>query len=95
MKCRHCNRKMDFVEFLTYPAAYFLKLIAPAVIPAVIAAILRELSVQNKGVIDSGMAGLANNFEIACPECKKVDKPWDPAPEEKQKKKPKRANAII
>jgi len=31
------------------------------------------------------MAGLANNFSITCPSCKRADQVWDPAPEEKLK----------
>jgi len=32
------------------------------------------------------MAGLANNFSVACPNCKKVDEPWYPGTQQKQKK---------
>jgi len=94
MKCRECNKKMGLVEFSTYPAAYFIKLIAAEVIPQVIAAIVRELSAGKKGFIDESMAGLANIFKIACPKCKNVDC-WDPAAEEKPKKLNPKSDTVV
>ncbi len=80
MKCRDCNRKMSLTELTTYPVAYFLKLVAPALIPRVIAAIAHALLPGTKGVIDESMVGFANNFLISCPKCKKTEC-WDPVAE--------------
>lgn len=89
MKCRNCGRLMDLWEFLTYAEAYFIKIISAASIPFLIAAIKDRLSTSTKDVLGSSMAGLANNFAIACPVCKKADEPWDPLPEIEQKIKEK------
>ncbi|MFA6527039.1 MAG: hypothetical protein WCT20_01305 [Candidatus Babeliales bacterium] len=86
MKCSNCGREMGLAEFLTYAEAYFLKLIIPATVPFLIAALANEISNktkgavvdgQTRGVIDQSMSGLANNYSIACPHCKKID--WYPA----------------
>lgn len=45
-----------------------------------------HFSKPTRGWVDSSMAGLANNFAIACPNCKRSDDAWDPAPIEKPKK---------
>lgn len=86
MKCRYCKKKMDLAEFLTYAEAYLIKNVLVAVaIPLFIAMIKHWLSTPTKGFIDSTMAGLANNFAMECPQCKRADKPWDPAPVKKPK----------
>ena len=86
MKCRYCKKKMDLAEFLTYAEAYLIKniLIATA-IPLFIAMMKHWLLTPTKGLIDSTMAGLANNFAMECPQCKRSDKPWDPAPEKESR----------
>ena len=92
IKCRFCNKTMDLAEFLTYSEAYLIKtLIIATAIPLLIALIRNQLSTPTRGVIDSTMAGLANNFAIGCPNCKRADEPWDPAPNQvKEPKKVKR-----
>lgn len=94
MQCRKCHRKMGLVEFSTYPAAYFLKLIIPVLVPAVIAAITQVLSQQTKGIIDESMAGLANVFLLACPKCKQSEI-WDPISEEELVKPSKVASKKV
>lgn len=91
MTCRNCGRKMGLWEFLTYIETYFIKLVAAASIPFLIAAIKDRLSrekgpAETRGIIDESMAGLANNFAIACPGCKRADEPWDPVQDKKSKK---------
>jgi hypothetical protein len=39
IKCNNCDREMGLTEFLTYPEAYLVKLIAPVLVPIFIAAI--------------------------------------------------------
>ncbi len=78
MQCRKCKRTMDLWEFLTYIEAFFIKIISVAAVPFLIDAIKNKLS--TRGIIDSKMAGLANNFEIICPNCKKYVC-WDSAAE--------------
>lgn len=85
MKCRKCGRTMDLWEFATYVEAYFIKLVAAAAVPFIVTAIKQKLSSGTRGIIDSSMAGLANNFEIACPKCKKPNC-WDPDPGEEKSK---------
>lgn len=80
MKCRECGREMDLWEFATYAEAYLLKSAIESGIAAFfIVAMKHYFLTQTKGFIDSHMAGLANNFAIQCPKCKKADV-WDPAP---------------
>ncbi len=102
MKCGNCGREMGLMEFLTYVEAYFLKTIVPATIPFLLAAIATKLSIGTKeinigktrGVIDTSMAGLSNNFSITCPHCKQVD--WYPASGKKpQKVKAKSKNVVV
>ena len=78
MRCRECKRTMDLWEFLAYVEAFFLKAISAAAVPFIMQAIKDQFS--TRGIIDSHMAGLANNFEIACPNCKKYVC-WDSAAE--------------
>jgi len=85
MKCRKCGRIMDLWKFATYVEAYFIKLVAAAAVPFIVTAITQKLSSGTRGIIDSSMDGLANNFEIACPKCKKPNC-WDPAPGEEKSK---------
>lgn len=82
MQCRKCKRTMDLWEFLTYVEAFFMKIISAAAVPFIMTAIKNQFS--RKGIIDSHMAGLANNFEIVCPNCKKYIC-WDSAAEIKSK----------
>ncbi len=83
INCRHCNKKMNLGEFLAYAETYLLKyLIIPVVVPFLIAAIKDRLQTTTRGFFDDTMAGLANNFSIACSNCKNAETPWDPAPEE-------------
>ena len=65
-------------------------------LPFLIDAIKQKLKTETKGFFDSTMAGLANNFAIACPGCKRADTPWDPAPEKKPRQlKQKSESALI
>lgn len=92
IKCCNCDREMGLGEFLTYVETYLLKLIVPATVPFLIAALTREILARTKapvnrktrGFIDNSMAGLANNYSITCPHCKQVD--WYPASTPKPKK---------
>ena len=96
MNCSECGREMGLAEFLTYAEAYFLKLIIPTAIPFIISAINHKLSNETnntRGVIDESMAGLANNFSIACPHCKQVD--WYPASGEKPKKLESKSKDVV
>ncbi len=79
--CRVCNRKMGIGEFSGYATAYLLKLFIKPIVVILVAAIEAKLSaiILTRGFIDGQMAALANNFEIACPNCKAADTPWDPA----------------
>lgn len=86
---------MGLAEFLIYGEAYLIKLIAPALVPFMIAAIAQKLSADTKGTVDSekrgiideSMSGLAKNFSIACPNCEQIN--WYPA----SGKKPKQLKA--
>jgi hypothetical protein len=69
---------MDLWEFLTYVEAFLIRTIIVAAVPFIMDAIKNQFS--TRGAIDSHMAGLANNFEIVCPNCKKYIC-WDSAPE--------------
>ena len=93
---------MGLAEFLTYPEAYLMKLIAPSVVSFIVGAISYKLSTGTKGMIDSetrgmidnSMAGLAKNFSIACPNCGQIN--WYPASGKKPKKcKKKNDSAVI
>ncbi|MFH1643635.1 MAG: hypothetical protein ABIA74_00470 [bacterium] len=95
MNCCKCDREMSLTEFLTYAEAYLLKFIVPAALPFLISAINQKLSDKTRGIIDESMAGLANNFAIACPNCKAIDC-WYPASGKKPKKlKSKNENIIF
>jgi hypothetical protein len=78
MRCRKCKRTMDLWEFLTYVEAFLIRTIIAAAVPFIMQAIKEKL--LTRGAIDSHMAGLANNFEIVCPHCKKYVC-WDSAAE--------------
>ena len=104
IKCCNCDREMGLTEFLTYPEAYLMKLIIPLVVPFIVTAIANELAFRSKapaggktrGVIDNGMAGLAKNFSIACPNCGQIN--WYPASGPKPKKvkeKSKSKQAVV
>ena len=92
IKCCNCNREMGLTEFLTYPEAYLMKFIIPLVVPFIVTAIANEISARTKaladgetrGIIDNGMAGLAKNFSISCPNCGQIN--WYPASGPKPKK---------
>jgi len=85
---------MGLAEFLTYPEAYLLKLIAPTLVPIFIAALAQAISNKTtktfddrtRGFIDESMAGLAKNFSIECPNCGEIN--WYPT----SGKKPNRKN---
>jgi len=104
IKCCNCDREMGLTEFLTYPEAYLMKLIIPLVVPFIVTAIANELASRTnesvggatRGVIDNGMAGLAKNFSISCPNCGKIN--WCPASGLKPKKvkdKSKSKQAVV
>lgn len=78
MQCRKCKRAMDLWEFLTYVEAFLIRTIIAAAVPFMMQAIKDKL--LTRGAIDSHMVGLANNFEIVCPNCKKYVC-WDSAAE--------------
>ena len=80
MTCRKCGRGMDLSEFLTYTESYLIKAIEVAAVPLLVLAIKRLFATETRGFLDSHMAGLANNFKIVCPNCKKYVC-WDPTPE--------------
>ncbi len=83
IQCRKCKRAMELWEFLTYVEAFFMKIIvSEAAVSFIMLAIKNQFS--KKGIIDSHMVGLANNFKIACPHCKK-HVCWDSASEIKAK----------
>lgn len=93
MKCRTCDYEMGLPEFLTYAEAYLIKtLVVAAAIPLLIAMMQKTLSTQTRGLIDGTMAGLANNFSITCPNCKKADEPWYPGTQQKPKKIKQKTN---
>ncbi len=71
MRCDKCGKEMHLFEFLTYAEAYLLKAIVIASVPFVLAAIKNLLLTPTRGLINDTMAGLANNFKIKCPKCKK------------------------
>ncbi len=102
IKCNNCGREMGLTEFLTYPEAYLMKLIIPLVVPFIVTAIANEIATRAKasaggetrGIIDNSMAGLAQNFSIACPNCGQIH--WYPASGPKPKKlKEKSKQAVI
>jgi hypothetical protein len=89
IKCNNCDREMGLVEFSTYGQAFFIKLIAPAMAAFVAAAVAQRLADQskinnNRGVIDTNMAGFAKNFSIECPNCGQIN--WYPGSGPKPKK---------
>lgn len=96
MKCRKCDYEMELSEFLAYAEAYLIKtLVVATAIPLLIAMIRNAFSSPTKGFIDGTMSGLANNFAISCPNCKKADEPWFPASGKKPKKiKQKKENIL-
>ena len=78
---------MGLAEFLTYTEVYLIKtLIVAVAIPVLIQMIKNSLLTSTRGFVDETMAGLANNFSIACPNCKYVDTPWYPGTQQKPKK---------
>ena len=86
IKCRVCDYEMGLPEFLTYAEAYLIKTLVVAVaIPLLIAMMHNKFSTPTRGFVDGTMAGLANNFSVACPNCKKVDEPWYPGMQQKPK----------
>lgn len=102
IKCCNCDREMGLAEFLAYPEAYLMKLIAPVLVPFFVGLIAQKLSTQTKGVpdgdtrgfIDENMAGLAKNFSIACPNCGQIN--WYPTSGPKPKKvKEKSKQAVV
>ena len=84
IKCNSCSREMGLVEFLTYPKAYFMKLMAPALASFVAGAIGYRLSAETRGIVDGTMSGRAKNFSITCPNCENID--WYPVFGKKPKK---------
>src|SRR5215510_10375747 len=87
MKCRKCDYEMGLAEFLAYAEAYLIKtLVVATAIPLLISMMQNYLSTPTREFVDGTMAGLANNFSIACPNCKKVDEPWYPASGKNPKK---------
>lgn len=86
---------MELAEFLTYPEAYLLKLIAPTLVPIFISALALKISkiTETRGFIDESMAGLAKNFSIECPNCGKID--WYPKSGEKPKKVKVKSNKMV
>ena len=61
-------------------------LIVAVAIPVLIQMIKNSLLTSTRGFVDETMAGLANNFSMACPNCKHADTPWYPGTQLKPKK---------
>ena len=101
IKCCNCDRAMGLAEFLTYPEAYLMKLIAPILVPYFVGLMAQKFSTQTKGVadgetrgvIDNSMAGLAKNFSIACPNCGQIN--WYPASGPKPKKVKAKSKQVV
>jgi|GEM_PF-1234046 hypothetical protein len=93
IRCNGCGREMGLTEFLTYPKAYLIKRIAPALVPIFVSLLVQNITNNKKGrstydtrgMIDTSMAGLAENFSIHCPNCGELN--WYPASGKKPRKK--------
>lgn len=100
IKCNNCGREMGLAEFLTYPEAYLLKLIAASLVPLFISALAQKIAIDakenkhaKKGLIDESMAGLAKNFSIECPICGEIN--WYPLSQQAPKKNKKKSNELV
>lgn len=84
IRCSKCGREMFLTEFLTYPAAFLVKIFKDVVVQFIVEALKEKLSNPKRGIIDDSMSGLANNFSMACPKCGQIGL-WEPAGEAPKK----------
>lgn len=79
MICTNCGNDVDLAGFLVHVSSSLLKSIVVLLgeeflkrtLSAALDAVLSKL-MQTRGIIDTSMAQLANDYEMVCPKCKKV-----------------------
>lgn len=81
IRCRHCQKVMEFSEFMAYVSMYVLQGVTEYGKALILKALECYFLTQTRGWMDTHMATYANiQFKIACTECKKADC-WEAFPE--------------